>query len=115
MRSRLNRNTPSHNFIPRSKVARQVSSDQGKYTLYALVICAVIGIVLSRLLQSLIPVLNSTMSPDSASDLGNLISFAISALVLVLLLLKMKSIMKVVVSSYEERRLKAFNTRKRAN
>jgi len=115
MRSRLRRGTPSHNFIPRSKVAKQASSDEGKYTLYTLLICAIIGMILSRLLPPLISVLNPTIPPDGASDLANLIAFAISAVVLVLLLLKMKTIMKIVVSPYEERRLKTFNERRGSN
>ena len=115
MRTRLRRGTSSHNFIPRSKVAKQASSDEGKYTLYALLTCAIIGMVLGRFLPRLIPVLNPTISPDGASDVANLIAFAISAVVLVLLLLKMKIIMKVVVSSYEERRLKTFNERRESN
>ena len=109
-----------HNLLPpskspRSKVAKQVSSDQGKYTLYAIVVCAIIGMVLSRLLHQIIPALNPTISPDGASDLANLIAFATSAVVLVLLLFKMKTIMKPVVSSYEKRRLRVFNERRRSN
>ena len=115
MRRRLRRSIPSNYFIPNSKTFKQVYSDQGRYTMYALVICAMIGMALSKLLQPVIPMLNPTIAPSSVPDLANLTAFGVSAIVLIFLLLKMKSIMKAVVSSNERRRLKAFNNRRRSN
>ena len=115
MRRRLKRSIQSNYFIPNSKTFKQVHSDQGRYTMYALVICAIIGMAMSRLLQPIIPRLNPTIPRSSVPDLANLIAFGFSAIVLIFLLLNMKSIMKVVVSAYERRRLKAFNERRKSN
>jgi hypothetical protein len=83
--------------------------------MYAIVICAIIGMALSKLLQPVIPMLNPTIAPSSVPDLANLTAFGFSAIVLIFLLLNMKSIMKAVVSANEKRRLKAFNNRRRSN
>lgn len=115
MRRRLKRSIQSNYFVPSSKTFKQVYSDQGRYTIYTLVICAIIGMALSRLLQPIIPMLNPTIDKSSVPDLANLIAFGFSATVLIVLLLNMKSIMKVVVSAYERRRLKAFNERRKSN
>ena len=115
MRKRLSRSSQGQNFLPRSNVAKQVSSAQGNYTVYAIITCAIIGTVVSSLLHRIIPALIPTISLEWASELALLIAFIVSAFALVLLLLKMKTIMKLVVSSYEDHRLKTFNERRRGN
>ncbi len=115
MRRRMKRSIRSNYFIPNSKTFKQVHSDQGRYTMYALIICAIIGMALSKLLQLIIPVLNPTIARSSVPDVANLVAFGFSAILLIILLLNMKSIMKVVVSANEKRRLKAFNERRKSN
>lgn len=115
MRRRLKRSIQSNYFIPNSKTFKQVHSDQGRYTMYALIICAIIGMAMSRLLQPIIPLLNPTIDRSSVPDLANLIAFGFSAILLIFLLLNMKPIMKVIVSANEKRRLKAFNERRKSN
>ena len=39
MRRRLKRSIRGNYFIPNSKTFKQVHSDQGRYTMYALIIC----------------------------------------------------------------------------
>ena len=115
MRRRPKRSIRGNYFVPNSKTFKQVHSDQGRYTMYALIICAIIGMALSKLLQLVIPVLNLTIARSSVPDVANLVAFGFSAILLIILLLNMKSIMKVVVSAYERRRLKAFNERRKSN
>ena len=115
MRRRAKRSIQNSYFMPNSKTFKQVHSDQGRYTMYALIICAIIGMAMSRILQPIIPMLNPTIARSSVPDVANLIAFGFSAILLIILLLNMKSIMKVVVSAYEARRLKAFNERRKSN
>ena len=115
MRRRLKRSIRSNYFIPNSKTFKQVHSDQGRYTMYALIICAIIGMAMSGLLQPIIPMLNPTIARSSVPDVANLIAFGFSAVLLIVILLNMKSIMKVIVSANERRRLKAFNERRKSN
>ena len=115
MRRRLRRSIQSNYFIPNSKTFKQVHSDQGRYTMYALVICAIIGLAMSKLLQPVIRMLNPTIARSSVPDVANLVAFGLSAIVLIVLLLNMKSIMNVVVPANERRRLKAFNNRRKSN
>ncbi|MDE0298826.1 MAG: hypothetical protein OXN17_09355 [Candidatus Poribacteria bacterium] len=115
MRRRLKRSIRNNYFIPSSKTFKQVYSDQGRYTMYALIICAIIGMAMSRLLQPVIPKLNPTIAKSSVSDVANLIAFGFCAILLVILLLNMKSIMKVIMSANERRRLKAFNEKRKSN
>ena len=114
MRRRLKRSIRSNYFIPNSKTFKQVHSDQGRYTMYALIICAIIGMAMSGLLQPIIPMLNPTIARSSVPDVANLIAFGFSAVLLIVILLNMKSIMKVIVSANERRRLKAFNERRKS-
>ena len=115
MRRRSRRSIQNNYFIPSSKTVKQVYSNEGRYTMYALVICAIIGMAMSKLLKPVIPMLNPTIDPSSIPDLANLIALGVSAIVLIILLLKMKSIMKTVVSANERRRLRAFNNRRKSN
>ena len=101
--------------MPNSKTFKQVYSSQGRYTVYALVICAIIGMAMTKLLQPVIPVLKPTIPASEVPDLANLIAFGFSAIILIILLLKMDTIMKVVVSANERRRSKAFNNRRKSN
>ena len=115
VRKRLSRSSPSQNVLPRSNIAKQVSSAQGKYTVYSIITCAIIGTFLSSLLHRVLPALIPTISLEWASELALVIAFAVSAIALVLLLFKMKTIMELVVSSYEDHRLKTFNEQRRIN
>lgn len=113
MRRRLKRSIQNNYFVPNSKTFKQAYTDQGRYTMYAIVICAIIGMAMSRLLQPVIPIINRTIARSSVPDVANLIAFGFSAILLIVLLLNMKSIMKVVVSANERRRLKAFNEKRK--
>jgi c-di-AMP phosphodiesterase-like protein len=82
--------------LPFQSAAKGMSTAQGRYTLYALLICAIVAMVLSQLLRAFMPV-----------DLAMLIAFVVSAVILIVCLLKMKSI----ATRFENRRFKAFNER----
>ena len=82
--------------LPFQNAAKNVSTAQGQYTLYALVICAIVGIVLNQILLNF-------MSSNSAT----LIAFGITAVSLIISLLKMKTI-SAKIGKY---RMEAFNRR----
>ena len=82
--------------LPFQSAAKGMSTAQGRYTLYTLLICAIIGMVLGQMLPAFMPI-----------DLAMLIAFTVSAVVLIVCLLKMKSI----TIRFENRRLEAFHQR----
>ena len=96
MESRRRRNTQIGVSLHFGNAAKNLSTAQGQYTLYALVICAIIGIVLNRILLTFM-----------SSDLAILIAFGITGVLLIISLLKMKTI-GAKIGKY---RLEAFNRR----
>ena len=82
--------------LPLADAAKNMSTAQGQYTLYALVISAIIGIALNQILVNF-------MSYSSAT----LTAFGITAVLLIISLLKMKTI-SAKIGKY---RLAAFNRR----
>ena len=67
-----------------------IGTPQGRNTLVSLLICAILGMVLSRVLPALIEKLQPNMKPEDAQEIGVLIALGISGVVLVISLLKPK-------------------------
>ena len=65
-----------------------IGTPQGRNTLISLLICAIIGMVLSRILPALIEKLKPNMRPEDAQEIGVLIALGISGVVLVVSLLR---------------------------
>jgi hypothetical protein len=99
MQHQRRRNTQLRASLPFQGIAKDVSTSQGRYTLYALVICATIGMALNQILPKV-------MSRDSAT----LTAFGISAVILIACLLKMQSI----TAYMEKRRAETFHRRLQA-
>lgn len=67
---------------------RAIGTPQGQHTLITLLICAILGMVLSRVLPVLLLKLRPAMTAAEAQDLGVLLALGISGVVLVVRLLK---------------------------
>ncbi len=65
-----------------------IGTPQGQHTLITLLICAILGMVLSRVLPPLLLKLRPAMTAAAAQDLGVMIALGISGIVLVVRLLK---------------------------
>lgn len=65
-----------------------IGTPQGRNTLIALLICAIIGMVLSRVLPVVIEKVRPDMRADAAEEIGVLIALGISGVVLVVSLLR---------------------------
>ena len=65
-----------------------IGTAQGRHTLISLLGCAILGMVLSRILPFLIGKLRPKMTPAEAEEMGVLIALGVSGLVLVVSLLK---------------------------
>ncbi len=65
-----------------------IGTAQGRSTLVSLLICAILGMVLSRVLPLLIEKLQPNMKPDAAQEIGVLAALGISGIVLVVSLLR---------------------------
>ena len=65
-----------------------IGTAQGRYTLISLLGCAILGMILSRVLPFLIGKLQPKMTPAEAEEIGVLIALGISGIVLVVSLLK---------------------------
>ena len=72
----------------KQKRPNPIGTAQGRHTLIALLGCAILGMVLSRFLPSLIAKLRPGMTPGEAEDIGVLIALVISGIVLVISLLR---------------------------
>ena len=80
-------------FTPNKKSGSQkkpnpIGTPQGRNTLISLLICAILGMVLSRMLPALIAKLQPNMKPADAEEIGVLIALGISGVVLVISLLR---------------------------
>jgi hypothetical protein len=92
---------------PLRGVAKNMSTSQGQYTLYAVVICTLVGMLLTKVLPGVIQTLNNTISPQQATDLGAAIAFGITGVILIIALLNMRTIFSVM----QQRRAAAYEKR----
>ena len=74
----------------KQKKPSPIGTAQGRHTLISLLGCAILGMVLSRILPFLIGKLQPTMKAEQAEEIGVLIALGISGIVLVISLLKPK-------------------------
>ena len=74
----------------KQKKPNPIGTAQGRHTLISLLGCAILGMVLSRILPFLIEKLRPNMSADEAEEMGVLIALGISGIVLVISLLRPK-------------------------
>ncbi len=65
-----------------------IGTAQGRHTLISLLGCAILGMVLSRILPFLIEKLRPNMKADEAEEIGVLIALGVSGVVLVISLLR---------------------------
>ena len=70
------------------KKPNPIGTPQGRNTLISLLICAIIGMVLSRVLPVVIEKLQPNMKADVAEEIGVLLALGISGVVLVVSLLR---------------------------
>lgn len=74
----------------RLKKPNPIGTAQGRHTLISLLGCAILGMVLSRILPFLIGKMRPNMTADEAEEIGVLIALGISGIVLVISLLRPK-------------------------
>ncbi len=74
----------------KQKKPNPIGTAQGRHTLISLLGCAILGMVLSRILPFLIEKLRPNMRADEAEEMGVLIALGISGIVLVISLLRPK-------------------------
>ena len=67
---------------------RPIGTPQGQHTLITLLICAILGMVLSRVLPPILLKLRPAMTAVEAQDLGVILALGISGVVMVVRLLK---------------------------
>ena len=103
-RLRRERTGSSHPF---QNVRRSLSTSQGRFTFYAIILCAILGIVVYQPAILLVQKLNPTVSPQDAAENAMLITVGLCIVVLVGSLLKMDRIMTFMGN----RRLESFNQR----
>ena len=72
------------------KRVNPIGTPQGQNTLISLLVCAILGMVLSRVLPVLIEKLQPNMKPEEAEEIGVLVALGISGIVLVVSLLRPK-------------------------
>ena len=103
-RLRRERSGSSHPF---QNVRRGLSTSQGRFTFYAIILCAVLGIVVYQPAVLLVQKLSPTVTPQIAAEHAMLITVGLCIVVLVVSLLKMNKIMTFIGN----RRLESFNQR----
>lgn len=74
----------------KQKKPNPIGTAQGRHTLISLLGCAILGMVLSRVLPLLIEKLRPNMTAPEAEEIGVLIALGISGIVLVVSLLRPK-------------------------
>ena len=74
----------------KQKKSNPIGTAQGRHTLISLLGCAILGMVLSRVLPFLIEKLRPNMTAAEAEEIGVLIALGISGIVLVVSLLRPK-------------------------
>ena len=103
-RLRRERSGSSHPF---QNVRRGLSTSQGRFTFYAILLCAIFGIVVYQPAILLVQKLSPTITPQVAAEQAMLITVGLCIVVLVVSLLKMDKIMTLIGN----RRLESFNQR----
>ncbi len=103
-RLRRERSGSSHPF---QNVRRGLSTSQGRFTFYAIILCAILGIVVYQPAILLVQKLSPTLTPQVAAEHAMLITVGLCIVVLVASLLKMDKIMTFIGN----RRLESFNQR----
>ena len=107
MPDRLRKGSRIGVFLPFQNVTKDVHTPEGKYTVYAVLICGLIGAILLKPVAFIIQSINPTTAPQDATDLALMIVIGICGGLAVILMLKMQAIM----SAIENRRLSTFNER----
>ena len=74
----------------KQKKPNPIGTAQGRHTLISLLGCAILGMVLSRILPYVIGKLRPKMTPAEAEEIGVLVALGISGIVLVISLLRPK-------------------------
>ncbi len=87
----------------KQKRPNPIGTAQGRHTLISLLGCAILGMVLSRILPYLVAKLRPNMNAAEAEEIGVLIALGISGIVLVISLLRPR---KEKVSPLREQLLK---------
>ena len=103
-RLRRERSGSSHPF---QNVRRGLSTSQGRFTFYAIILCAILGIVLYQPAILLVQKLSPTVPPQTAAENAMLITVGLCIVILVVSLLKMDRIMALI----DNRRMESFNQR----
>lgn len=103
-RLRRERTGSSHPF---QNVRRGLSTSQGRFTFYAILLCAIFGMVVYQPAILLVQKLSPTASPQVVAENAMLITIGLCIVVLVTSLLKMDKIMAVI----DKRRMESFNQR----
>ena len=106
MQNRLRRERAGSSH-PFQNVRRGLSTSQGRFTFYAIILCAILGMVVYQPAIVLVQKLSPTVSPQVAAENAMLITIGLCIVVLVVSLLKMDSIMALI----DNRRMESFNQR----
>ena len=72
----------------KQKRPNPIGTAQGRHTLISLLACAILGMVLSRILPFVVGKLRPNMSAPEAEEIGVLIALGISGILLVISLLR---------------------------
>ncbi len=75
-------------FMQYKTCSKQIGTAQGTHTLISLLGCAILGMVLSRILPFLIGKLRPNLAPEVAEEIGVLVALGISGVLLIISLLK---------------------------
>ena len=92
---------------PFQNVRRGLSTSQGRFTFYAIILCAILGIVVYQPAILLVQKISPTAGPHVAAENAMLITIGLCIVVLVASLLKMDKIMALI----DNRRMEAFSQR----
>ena len=106
MQNRLRRER-SGSFHPFQNVRRGLSTSQGRFTFYAIILCAILGMMVYQPAILLVQKLSPTAPPQAAAENAMLITVGLCIVVLVASLLKMDRIMALI----DNRRMESFNQR----
>ncbi len=106
MQNRLRRERPQSSH-PFQNVRRGLSTSQGRFTFYAILLCAILGMVVYQPAILLVQKLSPTASPQTVAENAMLITVGLCIVILVTSLLKMDKIMAVI----DDRRMESFNRR----
>ena len=106
MQNRLRREQ-SGSSHPFQGVRRGLSTSQGRFTFYAIILCAILGMVVYQPTILLVQKLSPATSPQAVAENAMLITVGLCIVILVASLLKMDKIMALI----DNRRLESFNRR----